>query len=164
MSTYELIDAIDANNNVIGQVTKAESYKRRISHRIVHVMVCCANKVFIPRRSLRVGYLPGHYCSSAGGHVRSGETPEEGALRELKEEIGLDGPIHFVQESFFTHEFKVHSTLFIKRFDPLTERMKLNEEEVLSGEFYSLDEFARLDQTRFHPQLASCVAEIGRFL
>lgn len=157
MSTAEQIDAIDLNNQVVGVVTKGEAYANAISHRIVHVMVSDGNKFFVPRRSLNVRYLPGHFCTSAGGHVQSGESAEQGALRELKEEIGLNGPIEFVAEYFFTHDFPVHTSVFIKKYDPKIDRLELNPEEVLSGNFLSLDEIAKLDVTQMHPQLIACL-------
>lgn len=164
MSADELIDAIDSQNRVIGQITRDESYKNKISHRVVHVMVCWEDQIFIPRRSLKARYLPGYYCSSSGGHVRSGESSEQGALRELKEEIGLDGPIELVKQFFYTHEFLVHTSLFIKRFDPETEHIALNDEEVMSGAFYTLKEIEKLDADQFHPQLIPCLVEIKNFL
>ncbi len=157
MKTIEMLDAIDENNMAIGQITKEDAYKFKISHRVVHVMVYCENKLYIPRRSQLVRYLPGYYCSSAGGHVRAGENSLAGALRELKEEIGLDGPIQLVKEFFYEHEFKVHTSVYIKKFNLEKDKINIDSSEVDSGEFYSLDEIANLDGLKFHPQLHFCV-------
>lgn len=164
MKNIELLDAIDPNNNVIGQVTKEEAYRNKISHRIVHVMVISNGKVFIPRRSMKVRYLPGYYCTSAGGHVRAGETSLQGALRELEEEIGLAGPVELVKDFFYEHEFRVHTSLYIKRYHPAYDRIRLDPEEVMSGEFLSLEEIKKLNPREFHPQLQSCIQEIEELL
>lgn len=164
ISGAEMLDAIDAENKVIGQMTKEQAYKNRISHRVVHVMVLWNDRVFIPRRSLTVRYLPGYFCSSAGGHVSAGETSRQGALRELQEEIGLGGPIQLLSEFFFDHDFPVHTSVFLKIFDPVCDRIILNPEEVLSGAYYTLSEIAQLDSRHFHPQLNVCIEAIRKYL
>lgn len=156
-NTTEILDIIDSNNRVIGQCTKSEVYKKQLSHRVVHVMVCAEKKVFIPRRALGLSYLPGFYCSSAGGHVRAGESSHQGALRELEEEVGLSGPIQLLDEIFFKHDFVVHTSVYLKKFNPQTEQLHLNSEEVLSGQFLSMEEVEALDPNQFHPQLIYCL-------
>ena len=157
MSNEEYLDAIDENNKVIGKNTKTDSYKYKIPHRIVHTMVVDRDKLYIPKRALSVRYLPGYYCSSAGGHVQAGEVVKSAALRELEEEIGLSGPIELLEEFFFTHEFKVHISLFIKKFDKVADKINVNGDEVLSGEFYDLSEILELDKSKFHPQFVPCL-------
>lgn len=160
----EIIDAIDDRNKVIFRMTKEESYKNKISHRIVHIMVHDAEKIYIPKRSLNVRYLPGYFCSSAGGHVQAGETSEQAALRELSEEIGLSGPIQHVEDFFFIHEFKVHVSLYLKKYNQDKDFILLDPLEVDSGYFYTLKQISQLDKTQFHPQLAPCLEKIERFL
>lgn len=69
------IDILDENNEVTGKATKAELYQQKLKHRIVHVLLVKERKLFIQQRSEKVSYLPGFYCTFAGGHVESGETP-----------------------------------------------------------------------------------------
>ena len=157
MSQNELIDIIDENNIVIGVIPRSLSYERGISHRIVHVMVIDKNKIYLVQRADSVRYLPGFFCTSAGGHVLAGETSEAAALRELEEEIGLHGPLDLFREFFFEHEFKVHVSLFIKRFQSDSDRIVLNPSEVKCGNFYSKDETQDLDRRLFHPQLTPCL-------
>jgi 8-oxo-dGTP pyrophosphatase MutT (NUDIX family) len=160
----EMLDEIDAFNHVVGKIGKLESYKRKISHRVVHVMVLRGDKIFLARRAMKVRYLPGFYCSSAGGHVQAGEDVKLAALRELEEEIGLQGPIDHLEGFFFEHEFRIHIDLFIKRFDETVDQVKVNPEEVVSGQFYSLTEIAGMDRELFHPQLAPCLSKTATYI
>lgn len=160
----EIIDAINDRNKVIFKMTKEESYKNKISHRIVHIMVHRGGKIYIPKRSLNVRYLPGYFCTSAGGHVQAGETSEEASLRELSEEIGLTGPLQHVEDFFFIHEFKVHVSLYLKEYNPEIDFIWFDPLEVDSGHFYSQEQLSQLDKSRFHPQLMPCIEKIRRFV
>ena len=46
-----------------------------------------------------------HYFTFPGGHVDPGETPEQAAVREAKEELGLDVSIHrLLAEIWWNHK------------------------------------------------------------
>jgi len=85
----EPMDIVDDNDQVIGQTTQGEIYSQKLTHRIVHIFVINpeTNEVYFQVRSENKSYLPGFYCTSAGGHVSAGETYEQAAKRELVEEI-----------------------------------------------------------------------------
>lgn len=56
-------------------------------------------EIMLQKRSLAVADKPGWYHISAGGHINVGETPVEAAVREAKEEVGLDidpAKLHYV--------------------------------------------------------------------
>jgi 8-oxo-dGTP pyrophosphatase MutT (NUDIX family) len=163
-SLHELVDAIDSNNHVTGSLPRSESYAKKISHRIVHVMLVDGSKIYLVRRAMTVRYLPGFYCSSAGGHVLSGETSAQAAEREAFEEIGLEGPHQLIEEFFFEHEFKVHVSLYIKEFNRTRDLLNLNPSEVMSGEFLSVDEISNLDPLLMHPQLVPCLEKTIAYL
>lgn len=164
MSSIEFIDVIDEKNNIVRTVTKSEIYRSQLPHRVVHVMVVYENQIYITKRSKQVRYLPGYYCSSAAGHVQSGESPLEGAIRELKEEIGLSGPIFFCDDFSFIHEFRVQVSLFLKYYDPSMDQLKLESSEVEQGQFINISDALTMDQSSFHPQLAICIEKTKSFL
>jgi 8-oxo-dGTP pyrophosphatase MutT (NUDIX family) len=164
MLNEEWVDVIDRENRVIGQAPRALSYLKRLSHRIVHVMVVSDQCIYLVKRAEGVRYLAGFYCSSAGGHVHAGETSQAAALREMKEEIGLSGPLRLVSKFFFTHEFDVHVSLYVKEFRADHEQFVLNPAEVASGRFYSFDEIANLNRELFHPQMIPCLELVQNFL
>ena len=60
-------------------------------HRAVHVLVFnSAGQLFMQKRSINKDESPGQWDTSAAGHVDSGETYLECAVRELAEELGIE--------------------------------------------------------------------------
>jgi 8-oxo-dGTP pyrophosphatase MutT (NUDIX family) len=163
-NTEEWVDAIDENNAVIGKVLRSEAYTKLISHRIVHVLVLRGDRALITRRANSVRYLPGAYCTSAGGHVEAGEDVALAAEREMHEEIGLRGPVSKLGEFFFTHEFKVHVTVFVKEFVEGMDQIKLSPREVRSAEFVTVETALALCAENAHPQLRPCLELLQKTL
>src|SRR5438477_6816015 len=60
-------------------------------HRATHVLVFNSQgEVFLQKRSLKKDRQPGLWDSSASGHLDSGEDYDACAVRELREELGLE--------------------------------------------------------------------------
>jgi 8-oxo-dGTP pyrophosphatase MutT (NUDIX family) len=161
-STFEEIDVIDLDNVTCGKVTKAELYDRRLPHRIVHVFTISGEQVFIQKRGDHVSYLPGHYCTSAGGHVQAGEHPDDAALRELNEELGLYGPIEKICEFWFDGVCRTRIYLYVKLTGPL-DKMRYSEREVAGGISISLHGQECLDESLCHPQLLPCLRHLRQW-
>ena len=86
----EIFDVVDERDRVIGLVSRAQTHRDGLLHRAVHVFASNADGFFfLQRRSLDKESAPGLWSSSCSGHVDSGETYKQAALRELVEEIGL---------------------------------------------------------------------------
>ena len=154
----ECLDIVDDQNNVIGQTTQEEIYSKKFNHRIVHVFVINpkTNQVYLQKRSEKKSYLPGYYCTSAGGHVQTGESYEEAAKRELREEIGLDVPIHKMCSMEFVLDGQKR---FIQLFVAYAQNgFNFSDGEVASGEFLDMDEAYELIRQgqKIHPQLDFC--------
>lgn len=85
----ELFDVVDAQDRVIGQLSRREVHRRKLRHRAVHMLVVNhAGRVFLHQRSMQKDLFPGVWDSSAAGHVGAGEDYDGTALRELAEELG----------------------------------------------------------------------------
>ena len=86
----ELIDVLDSDGNKTGQAKdKKQIYQDGDFHRTVHIWIINSNnEILVQKRNPKKSTFPGLWAISVAGHVRSGETSEEAALRELKEEIG----------------------------------------------------------------------------
>ena len=54
----------------------------------INVFIINENKVLLTRRK-NTGWMDGYLCPP-GGHIEPGESPTDAALRELKEELGVD--------------------------------------------------------------------------
>ena len=87
----EIFDVVNERDEVIGQQTRREVHRRGLLHRAVHVLVFNARgHVFLQKRSMTKDRQPGLWDSSASGHLDAGEAYDHCAVRELREEIGLE--------------------------------------------------------------------------
>ena len=87
----ELWDAYDEKRNITGKVlVRGEEIPNGLYHLVVHIWIKNNDNIFlISRRSKdRESYPLKLEC--AGGSVLKGETSLEGAIRETKEEVGVD--------------------------------------------------------------------------
>ena len=90
-SAAEILDVVNANDEVIGHATRGEIHAMQLLHRAVHILVFKPNDgdIYVQKRSLRKDCSPGLWDTSAAGHVDSEETYLEAAGRELHEELSL---------------------------------------------------------------------------
>ena len=154
----EYMDVVDDNDTVVGKTTQEEIYAKKLTHRIVHVFVIHpdTNAVYFQKRAETKSFLPGYYCTSAGGHVKAGESYGHAAKRELHEELGLDVPVKHVHSlTFVADGHKRHIELFVAY---ATDGFDFKDGEVASGEFLPLDAAYSLiiRGEKIHPQLDVC--------
>ena len=91
MDRDELLDVVDAHDDVIGQMARSEVYRRGLLCRVVNVFLeDSQGHLWIPRRTAHKRHFPLCLDMSMGGHVESGESYEEALGRELMEELRLD--------------------------------------------------------------------------
>ena len=86
----ELLDAYDYDGNKKGYTVERGCGKENDWFLCVHAYVVNQEgKFLIQRRALTKEYFPGIWDITCGAAL-SGETAEEAAIREVKEELGLD--------------------------------------------------------------------------
>lgn len=87
----ELIDLVDENNQLLGE--KKEKKQAHLDgdwHRTTQIWVINSkNELLLNKRSLSQWQDPGKWASYFGGHLKACEDYEEGAIREIKEELGI---------------------------------------------------------------------------
>lgn len=158
----ELVDVVDKNDRVVGNALKTDVYRNGLSNRIVHVFVVDpeSGSIFIQKRGESVRYLPGYYCTSAGGHVGSGEDYDVAAKREMKEEIGIDADIQFIEKFVYDcPETNPATPRFISLYIAYVNKgFKLSKDEVSEGFFITVSELEEILEKDIcaHPQLAPC--------
>jgi isopentenyldiphosphate isomerase len=87
----EIFDIVNERDEVVGQNTRREVHARGLWHRAVHVLVFNARgEVFLQKRSMKKDTAAGLWDSSSSGHLDSGEDYDACAVRELREELGLE--------------------------------------------------------------------------
>ena len=81
---------IDADNNVLGSVLRSEIRQRQLWHRCTYIIIeNSSDQYLIQRRTLTKDYCPGYFDLTTGGVVGGDEDEDEGAVRELEEEMGI---------------------------------------------------------------------------
>ncbi len=147
----ELYDVVDENNNLLGfSKTKTEVHKEGYWHRAVHVWVINQNgEILVQKRTAIKTFSPNLWDMSMGGHISAGEEPIESAVRELKEELGLDVSQKSLDYIYLDkHEVILHNGIerlfhyvYIVRTALPVENFKIQEEEVAEIKYISLSEF-----------------------
>ncbi len=91
----EIIDICDERGNPTGEtVERARAHSEGILHRTAHVWIVRRSgngwEILLQKRSLEKDSYPGLYDTSSAGHIPAGSEPLESALRELREELGIE--------------------------------------------------------------------------
>jgi isopentenyl-diphosphate delta-isomerase len=104
ISEDELMDLVDSNDRVIGQISRERAYSYGIHNiRVVNAFLRNSKgQLWIPVRSKNKRLFPGGLDFSVGGHVTAGEDYEDALIRETQEELGIDlGSTPFKQTGYF---------------------------------------------------------------
>ncbi len=152
----ESLDIINENDEVVGSATRDEVYAQKLRHRIVHVMLRDSNgKLLLQKRSGEVSFKPGHWVTSAGGHVRSGESFEQAALREMSEEIGVSIPLEMkFKDQYISVEQQIPKIL--ETFEgSYSGTLRLDPNEVAEAVYFTVPEIQTMIENgeKFHPEL-----------
>jgi len=153
----ELLDIVDAHDEIIGQKERNVVHKNKLLHRGITILIFNPQgKLYIQQRSADKDTFPLHFEGSISGHVQSGETYHQAAVRELREELSIiitPGHVHEV-EHFGYHEDdeRMLVTLYVVKdyHGPIT----VDHDEVTSGEFWTLEQVKKeitLGKKLFHP-------------
>jgi len=88
----EVLDLVNKHDEVIGSETRKEIYAQGLrNYRVIHAFIVNdEGKFWIPRRVSTKKLYPNGLDYSIAGHVETGETYEEGLIKEASEEVGLD--------------------------------------------------------------------------
>jgi 8-oxo-dGTP pyrophosphatase MutT (NUDIX family) len=158
----ELVIIVDKENTEVGVVPRREMRSGRLRHRATYILVFNAKgELFVQKRTQTKDVFPGYYDIAAGGVVLAGESYEEGAVRELEEELGIrETPLTSLFDFYYEDEhIRLWGRAFSCTFDG---ELVLQEEEVESGEFMEVDEVFRLATTeQFTPD---CLYVLKRYL
>ena len=90
----EMVEYVDDYDRVIGITTRAEANQKGYNVRIAAVLIFNSkNEIVLQRVSHLKKKDALKWSYSAAGHVDPGEEYPQAALRELKEEMGVEGEI-----------------------------------------------------------------------
>jgi 8-oxo-dGTP pyrophosphatase MutT (NUDIX family) len=143
----EVVAIVDAQNQVVGSVPRREMRAKRLPHRSTYVLVFNSRgELYVQKRTMTKDVFPGYFDPAAGGVVLAGETYEQGAERELEEEMGIRHvPLTPLFDFYFENE---HTCLWGQVFSCVYDgEVVLQAEEVESGTFLPIHEILRRADT-----------------
>lgn len=115
----ELLDVLDENGNKTGEVEeRSEVYRKGLWHRSSHIWIINDNnELLVQRRNPYKATFPNLWAISVAGHVDSGETSVDTAIRELKEEVNLDVDPSELEFLFTIKRETPYKDSFLRVFD-----------------------------------------------
>jgi len=149
----ELIDIVDENNKIIEKQLKSKAHKEGLLHRVAHVWIYNSKgEILLQLRAKNKPLFPNVWDVSAAGHITAGEEVIISALREIKEEIGLQlkekdldyGYIIRTSSSGENFQNEEFAYTYFYKFDGDVFKLKLQEEEVQQVKFFSFEEIENM--------------------
>ena len=93
----ERFDVVNERDEVVRVASRHEVHEGHLPHRAIHVFVFNERgELFLQKRSRHKDRCAGLWDSSAAGHVEAGCDYEETAVREVKEELGVEASVERV--------------------------------------------------------------------
>ena len=156
--SMEILDLVDENGVPTGQtISRDEAHRIGARHRVVHVWLLREQdgrrEVLLEQRSAQKDSFPLRFDTCAG-HIDAGDEPEESALRELCEELGVRAAaeeLTFIGRFVIRYARAFHGALF-RDYEisfsylcrkPVDERnLRLQPEEVACVRWFDLDTLA----------------------
>lgn len=87
----EILDIVNEKDEIIGQAERDEVHQKGLMCRLVYVCFYTANgEIILQKRSMTKKNDPGRLTTAVSGHVASGQSYIETAVRETLEETGVE--------------------------------------------------------------------------
>lgn len=151
----ERFDVLSADGLPTGVVKDRDAVHRDGDwHRCGHVWIASGDRVLLQRRALMKESWPGLWDITVAGHVSAGEDSLSAAIREAREELGLElspselqplGTLRYhvaLRPGYIENEF--HDVYLVRReVDPSS--LILDPQEVAEVRWVSLDDLTRYD-------------------
>lgn len=140
----EMVEVIDEQGNIINSVSRDEARKKNLKTKAAFVVVRNSeNQLYISQRSKNKDISPLKWEVGAGGGVKKGETFEDAAIRELKEELGIksDGLGFLFDFESPGHLHKYKAKIYLFDYDG---EIEINREEMEQGKWADKEELLKL--------------------
>jgi isopentenyl-diphosphate delta-isomerase type 1 len=139
----EFFWVIDEDDGVIGKATREECHRTNLNiHRSVYIFLFNGKgDMLLQKRSESKDLYGGYYTGSATGHVDYGESYDEAAERELKEELGITADLKRISnvKCFSRIEREISVLYYCQHDGPI----RIDEEEISQVVFMSLEQIRK---------------------
>ena len=159
----ELRDLYDINGNKTNKTYhKGESIPKGYYPMVVMVVIRNSEGKFLMQK--RVESKGGDW-GVTGGHPKSGETPIEGIITEVKEELGID----FTNENFIEYDSgcdgkDCYKMYFVNK-DIDIKDIKVQKEELSEVKWFSMDELKHMVEIKeLNDDQIACFIKVCKFL
>lgn len=145
----ELLDIYTRDGKYLGVRTRTECHTENPGFYHKPAWTWAYNskgQILVQKRSMNKKRFPGCWDMSCAGHVDSGETAKMGAIREAKEEIGIDvseEDMQFMFEYIEDDAWEIGQVFFFK-CDKEIEELTIQKVEVEEVKWIDFEDFKKL--------------------
>ena len=147
----EFVDIWDDKGLPTGKkCTKQFAHEKGLFHPTVHVWFYTSDhNILMQKRSSKKQTYPNFWDVSVAGHIASGETIHQGAIREIKEEIGLTilhNDLEFITIRKNVNKFSSgiidceFQHVFLAKLTTKIDNLNIQKEEIDDVRLFSFDE------------------------
>ena len=160
----EVFDLVDEQDRIIGRAARHEVHGNPdLIHRVAHVLVFNSKgELFLQKRSRDKDVQPGKWDTSVGGHVDAGESYDEAALREMREELGIsEVSVEFLYTYMHRNEYESE---YVSTYRCLWDgEFSLHPDEIDEGRFWSLESILQNEADLFTPNFLDELERLEKF-
>ena len=169
----EILDIVNDKDEVIGQAERDRVHSEGLVCRLVYVCFYTTSRdIVLQKRSMTKKNDPGKLTTAISGHVASGQTYLEAAVRETFEESGIQvspedlislGVVRadYTQGSYLSNAMR---GLFAYEFDGTIADLKVEDGDGDGFEILTIDEFERLLESNPDKFAVVLTGEVGKNL
>ena len=163
----EMLDVYTRDGKYLGVKTRSECHTANpgFYHKPAWTWVYNSkNEILVQKRAMCKKRYAGYWDMACAGHVAAGETSKQGAIREAKEEIGLDvseDDVKLMFEHIEDEDYWEIGQVFFIKADKEIEDFTLQKDEVEEVKWLTFDEFKKLF---YSDKWAPCSAEYKRLV
>lgn len=108
-----LRDVVDADDEVVGTATKEEIEADGLNCRVAFILLTTSGgRLVLQQRAATKRAYPLFWSGAAAGHLIAGESYDEAARRELREELGIATELAFIGK-FYSREDREWVGVFV---------------------------------------------------
>jgi len=165
----EMLEVIDEKDTVIGLETRDKIHKDGLLHREIHIwFITPQGEIIFQHRAKDKDTYPDKLDATVGGHVEPKMSYEETAIKECKEETGLDIDL---KNLVFLTKMRKHTvdeatglinntirTQYAYLYDDLVKNLTVEQGKAIGFETWKIDTLSNLsdaDKERFIPAILS---------